>query len=545
MPLRERAADDLARWLRQVLPAGAGLRCDSRRVQAGDAFFAYPGAQQDGRDHIPAALARGAAALVVEAGALGEARCGGPQTLVAQEALQALAASSVGAVPVREVTGLKALCGPTASRFHEDPSDALTVIAVTGTNGKTSCTQWIAQGLEHLGMPCGVMGTLGVGRPDAPLHDTGLTTPDALEVQAAMARLRAAAPGGAVAIEASSIGLVQHRLAGTRIAVAVFTNLTRDHLDHHGTMQAYAQAKALLFAWPDLQAAVINLDDPWAKAMLDALPAEVPCIGTSQADATSPSRRALRRLSARDVHQGPEGMTLTLCGDFGEARLQTTLIGEHNVANLLSVAGAWLALGHPLVRCVDALGRLEPVPGRLERIRLTEPADASHRVQPDDARRGLPLIVVDYAHTPDALDNVLKALRPLARARAGQVWCVFGAGGDRDPGKRPQMAAVADALADRVVLTSDNPRSEPPARILEDLLRGLTRSAALCEPDRARAIDWAVQQAQAADLILIAGKGHETYQEVLGERRPFNDAAQAREALARRAQRAGSGSLHA
>jgi UDP-N-acetylmuramoyl-L-alanyl-D-glutamate--2,6-diaminopimelate ligase len=279
--------------------------------------------------------------------------------------------------------------------------------------------------------------------------------------------------------------------------------------------------------------------------MLKALPPEVPCIGTSMGAETTRPARSIRRLIARQVHQGPEGMEVLLDGDFGQARVHTSLIGQHNVANFLSVAGTWLSLGYELTQCVDMLARLGPVPGRLERITLEPSSRGEASKLPEPLARALPLVLVDYAHTPDALDKVLTALRGLADARTGQVWCVLGAGGDRDPGKRPQMAAVAQARADRVVLTSDNPRHESPERILDDLVGGLTQPPALREVDRARAIAWTVAQARPADLILIAGKGHESYQEVRGERRPFSDALHARAALRRRAGVSCEGACHA
>lgn len=518
MVAHDELAADLAQWLRGVLPPQAGLRSDSRKVQRGDAFFAYPGEHTDGRAYLPAAITRGAAAVLVEAGS----------------------APVPASIPSREVKGLKALCGPIASHYHHGPSDALDVIAVTGTNGKTSCTQWIAQGLQTLGLPCAVIGTLGVGRADASLQDFGLTTPDALDFQAMLARLRDTDGARAIAIEASSIGLVQHRLAGTRIAIAVFTNLSRDHLDHHGTLQAYAQAKALLFAWPSLQAAVINLDDDWSQTMVQALPAAVPCIGTSQYGQSVPASRGMRVLRAEAVEQTASGMRILLTGDFGRAEVHTAVIGRYNVANLLSVTGAWLAMGYTLPECIEALTQLRPVPGRLQTVTLEHASLSPWPAASGLGAPNLPLVVVDYAHTPDALDNVLRAIRPLAQARAGALWCVFGAGGDRDPGKRPEMARVAQSGADHVVLTSDNPRSEVPERILDDIEAGLTRAPVLREADRARAIAWAVQHAQPEDLILIAGKGHETTQEVRGERRPFSDVAQAAQALALRAQGRGS-----
>jgi len=513
MALREPQAVELARWLHQRLGEGARLCSDSRKVKPGDAFMAYPGERSDGRAHIASALAAGAAAVLMEAPA--------PETL-AHRGLEPQAES------IREVRGLKSLCGAIASSYHGHPSDALEVVAVTGTNGKTSCTQWIAQGLQDLGMPCAVIGTLGAGLSGSALQDFGLTTPDALELQALFAQLRDQGDVPAVALEASSIGLTQYRLCGTRISVAVFTNLTRDHLDVHCTMQSYAQAKARLFAWPGLRAAVINLDDPWATTMLQALPNEVPCIGTSMLPGvarTNTIGRPVRCLIAQTIEQTATGLQVRLTGDFGEARFSTRLIGLHNVANLLSVCATWLAMGHALVECVAVLERLQPVAGRLQPVVPAETGQVSN-----------PLVLVDYAHTPDALEQVLRAVEPLARARQGAVWCVFGAGGDRDRGKRPEMARVAQARADHVVVTSDNPRSEDPLCILDDIVAGLSSPAALIEVDRAAAIDWTIQRAHDHDLVLLAGKGHEPYQEIAGQRIAFSDVEQAKRALVQRNQ---------
>ncbi|MFZ9407665.1 MAG: UDP-N-acetylmuramoyl-L-alanyl-D-glutamate--2,6-diaminopimelate ligase [Burkholderiaceae bacterium] len=504
MALRDPQAEALAGWLRQHLRPGAHLRADSRKIAPGDAFLAYPGERADGRAHVSAAIERGAAAVLVEA----------------QGQSQGLAQGPAPDVPLREVSGLKSLCGPLASCFHGHPSDALEVVGVTGTNGKTSCTHWISQGLQQLEMPCAVVGTLGAGLSGSSLQDFGLTTPDALELQALFARLRDEGEVRAVAIEASSIGLVQYRLAGTRIAVAVFTNLTRDHLDVHCTMQSYAAAKARLFAWPGLRSAVINLDDAWSGTMLQALHPSVECIGTTQKSAMQ-SGLPMRQLAAERIEQTASGMTVWLGGDFGRARFETRLIGRHNVANLLSVCASWLALGYELEACIPVIEALKPVQGRMQPVSVTGAA-------------ALPLVLIDYAHTPDALEHALKALEPLAQARGGRVWCVFGAGGDRDPGKRPEMARIAQALADHVVITSDNPRGESPERILDDIASGLSHMPALREADRGAAIDWAVAQAQPSDLILVAGKGHEAYQEIAGQRIPFSDEARARLALLRR-----------
>jgi len=552
MALREPQAVELAHWLRERLGAGAQLCSDSRKVRPGDAFLAYPGERSDGRTYVASALAAGAAAVLVEAqGAHHTHGQGSEQFSPSGTDGVTTSAAAQPDIALRAVTGLKSLCGAIASSYYGHPSDALEVVAVTGTNGKTSCTQWIAQGLQSLGQPCAVIGTLGAGLAGSALQDFGLTTPDALELQTMFAQLRDRGEVPAVAIEASSIGLLQYRLSGTRISVAVFTNLTRDHLDVHCTMQSYAQAKARLFGWPGLRAAVINLDDPWAATMLQALPLEVPCIGTSMAsnvasalvqapqpeaavgtDLPDPvsaalAGRAVRRLVAHRIEQTPTGLTVALAGDFGEARFSTRLIGLHNVANLLSVCATWLAMGHALADCIAVLEGLQPVAGRLQPVAPNEADPAAPPV-------ASPLVLVDYAHTPDALEQALRAIEPLARAREGAVWCVFGAGGDRDPGKRPEMARVVQARADHVVVTSDNPRSEDPLRIIDDILAGLSAPPALCEADRATAIGWAIERAQDNDLILLAGKGHEPYQEIAGQRIAFSDIEQARQALARR-----------
>jgi UDP-N-acetylmuramoyl-L-alanyl-D-glutamate--2,6-diaminopimelate ligase len=512
-------AREVAAWLRAVLPSGAALVADSRAVTPGDAFFAYPGEQADGRRFIDQAVARGAAAIVAEPGGAG-----------------------ASAVPQRNVAGLKRACGPIADVYHGHPTAGLDVVAVTGTNGKTSCSQWIAQGLQGLGRPCSVIGTLGAGRA-ATLEHTGLTTPDALGMQALFARF-AREGDQAVAIEASSIGLHQHRLDGTRIAVAVYTNLTRDHLDYHASMQAYADAKAMLFGWPGLRAAIVNLDDPWHTQMLAAVAPGVMRIGYrikpapdgptsdgSSGGLSDPVSDAVsgqvdRVLIARSIEPDLAGMRIELDGDWGCHAIVTPLLGRFNVANLLAVIATWLALEVPFEAAIAQALALQPVPGRLQTVTRS------------DAR--LPLAVVDYAHTPDALANALAALRPVAQRRAGLLWCVFGAGGDRDPGKRPLMAAAVEALADRVVLTSDNPRSESPELILDAVQAGLNRAPALRESDRAAAIGRVIAQADASDVVLIAGKGHESYQEIAGVRHPFDDVEQAAMALARRSDTGGA-----
>jgi len=482
---------DAARWLRQHVTGT--LQTDSRQVRPGDGFIAWPGAATDGRRHVAAALRQGAAACLVE-------RAG-------------VEAFGFSGDTIACYTGLKAATGLIAAAYYEAPSQALDVIAVTGTNGKTSTAWWLAQALTKLPSPrpCGLVGTLGIGRPPL-VVSTGLTTPDPVLLQQ---HFRGFVDAGvtACAIEASSIGLVEQRLAGTQVRVAVFTNFTQDHLDYHGTMQAYWQAKAQLFTWPGLQAAVINLDDPQGGPLAQGL------AGTAL-DCWTFSCSVPARLQAQDIGYDAEGLFFTVVEGVECALLRTGQIGQYNVSNLLGVIGAMRALGVPLADAVQACHALLPVPGRMEVV--SEP--------------GQPLAAVDYAHTPDALEKALMALRPLAEQRGGRLWCVFGCGGDRDPIKRPLMGAVAERAADRVVVTSDNPRSESAEAIIEQIVQGLRqRTAAQVRPDRAEAIAWTLQQAAAQDVVLIAGKGHEDYQEIAGVRQAFSDKTQALAALRRRA----------
>lgn len=478
---------EAARWLHARV-RGA-LHTDSRRVGAGDGFIAWPGAAVDGRRFVGAALAQGARACLVEAA--GSAAFG----------------FDAGA-PVAGYAGLKAACGPIADAYYESPSRALSVLAVTGTNGKTSTAWWLAHALQAAGLgPCAVVGTLGIGVLPH-LQPTGLTTPDPVQLHAA---LRALVDRGvrACALEASSIGLAEHRLDATAIRVAIFTNFTQDHLDYHGSMAAYWQAKRALFDWPGLQAAVINLDD----AHGDELARHAAARGL---DVWTVALRRAARLTAEQLAWGERGLHWTVREAGAEAAVDAVQVGGYNAANLMGVLGALRALGVPLERAAAACAALPAVPGRLERIEVA----------------GAPLALVDYAHTPDALEQVLRALRPLAERRGGALWCVFGCGGNRDPGKRPLMAAAAERLADRVVVTSDNPRHEDPRAIVDAVLAGLAQpEAALVEVDRARAIAAALAAAQPRDVVLIAGKGHEDYQEVAGERHPFSDQAVARAAL--------------
>ncbi|MBL0422217.1 UDP-N-acetylmuramoyl-L-alanyl-D-glutamate--2,6-diaminopimelate ligase [Ramlibacter sp. AW1] len=482
---------EAAAWL--AARSRGALRTDSRQVGPGDAFIAWPGAATDGRRFVGPALAQGAAACLVEAD--GAEAFGFEDDAVACYA------------------GLKAGCGEIADVFYGQPSERLAVLAVTGTNGKTSTTWWLAQALSAARpeAPCGVVGTLGIGRPPQ-VESNGLTTPDPVLLQAAFRRFVDQGLG-ACAIEASSIGLAEHRLAGTRIRVAVFTNFTRDHLDYHGSMEAYRAAKLRLFAWPGLQAAVVNVDDACGAELADSL-------AGSHLELWTTSCGGEARLRAQDIRHHEQGLAFTVVEGGQAEPLATRLIGHYNVHNLLAVIGSLRAVGVPLAQAVRACDGLLPVPGRMECLRAP----------------GQPLVAIDYAHTPDALDQALAALRPLASARGGELWCVFGCGGDRDATKRPLMGAVAEKNADHVIVTSDNPRSEKPEAIISQVLLGLSqRQAVAVEADRAFAIRKAVEQAAPQDVILLAGKGHEDYQDIAGTKHPFDDRVHARQALQRRA----------
>ena len=754
----------LVAWLREHLPATGRLVPDSRRVHPGDAFFALAGHRLQGSAFIAQALDKGAAAVVFGvsapaashaaaadpvqgasgAGASGVNGTSGTTTVsgrdtASAQALEARAIDDMLAslhatwpsglpVPACVVPGLAAHLGPVADAFYDHPSHALDVVAVTGTNGKTSTTHWIAQGINDLraeaqradgllaadrglddadagaaavsagadspdagsigathgagahdagapgepvraaaGMrrpealimaldgeaerdvpvPAGagvVIGTNGVGRPGQ-LEYVGLTTPDALTLQTLFQQFRSNTddPVAVVAMEASSIGIEQGRMAGTDIHTAVFTNLTRDHLDYHGSMATYGAAKQALFAWPTLQAAVVNLGDPFARHLIDVLnahPAAPRIIGywvnsayrnpgeTGRADdvaakmdeharvrlatffllsaqcdevleltqGEAPGQFVLMMFPGRhltdfarqtveaDGQEGRDAARKQLTGSMfrNVAALQLDILGRFNHENALAAAGSWRALGWNFPRIAEGIQLLQPVPGRMEVVTLpASPAAAAADVSASDTAifdaavsdaalsgttasgatvsgaaaasssnmslpEGMyaaaggpapihdttrPLVVVDYAHTPDALTNVLSALREVATQRGGRLCCVFGAGGNRDRGKRPDMAHAVEALADRVVVTSDNPRDEDPQRIMADVAAGLKAPAWRTEVDRRAAIDAAIADADAADVVLIAGKGRETTQEIAGVFHPFSDPDVARAAL--------------
>ena len=463
-----------------------GLTADSRRVTTGDCFVAVPGFKQDARRFVPDAVARGARLVVTEGEALDVRVC------------QVLVPSTRLALP------------RLADAFHGHPSGALTVVGITGTNGKTTTSYLVDALLRARGLDTGIIGTIqyvlgGETRP------AGQTTPEALEIQGMLAEMRARGIGG-VAMEVSSHGLALHRVDGTRFRAAIFTNLTQDHLDFHGTLDEYRRAKRRLFellaASPKRgRTAVVNADDPAGAAMVAGLDVPVLPFGLGP-DA---------RVRAVEHTSGLEGIRMTVDTPRGRLAVRSTLIGEHNVMNLLGAVATGLALGLAPDVIARALAGVSAVPGRFEQVRAGQPF----------------LVVVDYAHTPDALERVLTTARKITRGRLGVV---FGCGGDRDRGKRPIMGEIAARLADRVWVTSDNPRSERPEAIVDEVVVGVARvdggaARAVREPDRRRAIHAALGWAGADDTVVIAGKGHETYQIVGADVLDFDDRAVAREIL--------------
>ena len=465
----------------------AGITADSREAAPGQAFAAMPGLAGDGRDYIPQAILRGASAVLWER-----------QDFFWRDEWR---------VPNLPVVDLRGQLGPIAAVIYGRPSRDQWVAGVTGTNGKTSCSTWIAQAESQLGRHCALIGTLGTGFPGelaAPTH----TTPDAARVQALIADFAARGAQG-MAMEASSHGLDQGRVNGVEFDVAVFTNLSRDHLDYHGDMAHYGAAKARLFAMPGLTAAVINVDDPFGQVLARVAGERTTRVigyGLEQGDL----RGEALELSGR-------GITMTIAWEGRRERLQSPLLGRFNAHNLLAVIGALLAGGHSLADAVAAAARLRPVAGRLQQL----------------GGHGQPIVAIDYAHTPDALEKVLAALRPVVPA-GGRLICVFGCGGNRDRGKRPLMGAIAARLADLAIVTSDNPRWEEPAAILEQIVAGMRDADFQVIEDREVAIFRAVEVAGPEDIVLLAGKGHEAYQQVGDEKRPFSDAEVAGRALAAR-----------
>lgn len=490
--------------VQELMPAGApmsrwcdvrvnGLTVDSRTVKEGNCFLAYPGHAMDGRRFIADALAKGAAVVLAEA-----------------EGLQHIGDGS----PVIPVVGLKQQMGAIASRFFGNPSAQLHLVAVTGTNGKTTVTQLIAQAVQRVLGKAGVIGTLGNGLIGQ-LTPTGNTTPDIIAINSVLRELLDANVN-VVAMEASSHGLVQGRLDGLTLHTGIITNLSRDHLDYHGSMEAYRDAKAMLARHETLRHLILNADDEAVAGMAKLAPASATTTLFSLQPDSDAEIRSLR------MRFGMHGLSMDVVahGEYGS--IDSKLVGAFNGANLLAALGGLLALGIDLTTACEALGHCEPVAGRME---IVNPA----------AVQGEPVIVVDFAHTPDALEKVLTALRHHC---PGKLWCVFGCGGDRDAGKRPLMGKIVVEYADHRVVTSDNPRTEKPAAIIADIVRGMSSGAAFeIIEDRAAAIEYAVLNANKDDLVLLAGKGHEDYQDVMGTKYPFSDVAVAQTALAKRRQR--------
>ena len=482
-------------WLRSRAKSGGQLRLDSREIAPGDIFIALKGAKSDAVAFAPVAAARGAAGMLHEMDAALL-----PDTL-----------------PSLAVDSLRERLGFIASGFYHDPSSRMMGIAVTGTNGKTSTSHWIARLLSALGHPCAAIGSIGCFLGSEKIPSPALTTPDAASAQRLFTDL-VSRGATAFAIEASSIGLEQGRLSGTAIHTAIFTNLTRDHLDYHGSMENYEAAKAILFDWPRLKCAVINVDDPAGRRFAaKTLGRGVRTIACTVQDAEAPQGAEL--MSARNIRAASDGMHFDVLWQGATYSVQSRVVGLFNVSNLLGVAAAAISLGMPGRRVFEALAGLEPPAGRMQTVSV----------------EGAPLCLVDYSHTPDALEKAIAAVRPIARARKGRIWTVFGAGGDRDKGKRPIMGEIAARDSDEVVVTSDNPRSEDPAVIADEVAEGARRHRPVeVILDRREAIIAAVCRADEADVVLVAGKGHEDYQEIQGVKHHFDDVEVIREAFIER-----------
>jgi len=500
-----------------------GLCLDSRSVTSGDVFVAVPGLDYDGRDYISQALKAGAVAILAEKNDFGSKGFSSSDSRVVL------------------IAGLNQQLSEIAGRFYSDPSDQLVLTGITGTNGKTTCSLLLAQLFslisESKERPVGVIGTLGCGvvahgRPD--FQETGMTTPDAITTQSIFSDY-VAQNIDRVVMEVSSHSLVQHRVQALAFNTAVFTNLSRDHLDYHGDLVSYASAKMQLFAMSGLEHAVINVDDPVGAEIASQLSPTIEFIGYSLSNVNA-------GVYAENIVLSPQGIAAYVHTPWGKGELNSQLVGRFNLQNLLAVISVACLQGMSFSSVLAVLPRLQPVSGRMELILAEGLADASVDVSIEGAdKKGAPQVIVDYAHTSDALKNTLETLREHC---GGKLWCVFGCGGDRDQGKRPLMGEVASKLADHVVVTSDNPRSEDPDAIIKDICGGLIADGLVgglnesCQvdviSDREQAIHRAIQSASQGDIVLIAGKGHESYQLVGAQRLPFSDQAQARLALRQR-----------
>jgi UDP-N-acetylmuramoyl-L-alanyl-D-glutamate--2,6-diaminopimelate ligase len=464
-----------------------GLTRDSRRVKSGDLYVALKGQSLDGHAFIDQAILQGAVGVLCE---------------------RAIDTESL--IPCIIIPDLLHQLGSIAARFFDSPSHAVQVIGVTGTNGKTSCTQFIAQALSQVGKRCGVIGTLGSGFLSH-LDESGFTTPDAIGVQQTLANLRDE-DAQYVAMEVSSHGLDQQRVNGVQFELAIFTNLTRDHLDYHHSMEEYGRAKQKLFESPGLKVAIINADDPFGQTLLSetSVPKKI-AFGLKKTSVSGCDLVYYRKYSTN-----ARGVSADIITPWGEGHFKSRLLGDFNLSNILAVLSALCVLGVSFEHALQCVSTLETVPGRMQSL----------------GGGKLPTVVVDYAHTPDALQKALEALRAHT---SGKIWCVFGCGGERDHGKRPIMGQIAERFSDQLVITNDNPRSEDPKTIVDEIISGLICPwAAEVELDRGTAIAHAIDCAAAGDMVLIAGKGHEPYQLIGKERIPFNDIEQVKQHISRK-----------
>ena len=499
---------DLHQWAREQLAAlnvaVTRLVTDSRAIERGDTFVAYPGEKTDGRQFIAQAIAQGANAVICEA--------------------QHFAWNKDWQVANLKVTDLRHKAGWLADAVYGTPSEKLWVVGITGTNGKTSTSYWIAHALNEAGKKCALIGTLGNGFPGGNGAAGGLqasanTTPDAIRVHGLLADFL---HDGAqdVVMEVSSHALSQGRVNGVRFDVAMLTNLSRDHLDYHGDMESYAAAKRKLFDWQQLKYVVLNLDDAYGAELAEQLrdmdaDAEVIGYGLSDAGLQIAGRLGMRMVYGNLLEMSGQGLRIAVHSSWGTAELNSALVGRFNAANMLGALAVSLLSGLALDDAVRSLSKVQAVPGRMQRL-----GDANQ-----------PTVIVDYAHTPDALEKVLQALREVNLATGGRLICVFGCGGDRDRGKRPMMGIVAEKLSDFCIVTSDNPRSENPREIIAEIVSGMYAENHEIIVERAAAIQLAISHALPGDTVLIAGKGHEDYQEIDGVKQPFSDVLVAQQAL--------------
>ncbi len=488
------------------VPAGEdrvidALTMDSRVVVPGGLFLACRGVSQHGIDFVQQALQQGAKAIVWE-----------PDAVATDEKARSLAGKLK--IPLLPVPRLSEQVSLIAARFFNFPSQHLFMVGITGTNGKTSVSHLLAQALQPV-TSCAIIGTLGVGYLES-LSATGYTTPDAVTLQQLLSNLKEAGTQ-AVAMEVSSHALDQHRAAAVHFDTAIFTNISRDHFDYHGSMENYAAAKQRLFRMPDLRSAIINLDDSLGRSLSTTLSSEVEALFYTLDPEREIPPHAAGWVRAESVEPTARGLKIAIASHLGNGSFHSSLLGRFNAANLLAVCMVLLDQGWSLADALQKLATLKTVEGRMESY----------------GGGDLPAVVIDYAHTPDALEKALSALHSHCE---NQLWVVFGCGGDRDRGKRPLMGEIAANLADRVILTDDNPRSEPGDQIINEILAGMeNRHQIVVERDRSAAIRRAINSAKPGDLVLVAGKGHEDYQLVAGKKLHFSDQEQVLSALAGRA----------